>query len=251
MDLGLTDKVVLVTGGAKGVGREIVRLFAAEGARLAISYLSSRQEAEATAALARQAGADVLLIQNDVRDYDAVRSMVEEVGRAFGPIDVLVNNAGLGRFGRFLDTSPEDWRPVIDTDLYGILNTAHIVLPSMVERESGRIISLIGESGRVGESGLTTTAAARGGVVALTKSLAKEMGRFNITVNAVSLGVVKTEGTQHLWKPETEARVTQMYALRRLGQAQDPAGMVVFLASDHAAWITGQTISVSGGFAMI
>ncbi|HEX2172256.1 MAG TPA: SDR family oxidoreductase [Dehalococcoidia bacterium] len=252
MDLGLAGKVILVTGGAKNVGREIARTLAAEGARLAITYLSSKQEAKITADQARAAGAaDVLTFRNDVTDYAAVQALVAEIGGRLGPIDVLINNAGVGRFGRFLESAPADWRPVIETDLYGVMNCTHAVLPSMVERRSGRIITIIGDSGRVGESGLATTAAARGGGVAFSKSVAKEVGRFGVTVNAVSLGVLKGEGLDHLWDPASEERVTQMYALRRLGTPRDPAGLVALLASEWAGWITGQTISVSGGFSMV
>lgn len=249
MDAGLKGKVVLVTGGGRDVGRAISLAFAREGASVAVNYNSSAKEAEGVAAEVKQAGADARVYQSDVADYASVSRMVEAVMRDFGRIDVLVNNAGYTKRQRFVETTPEDWKRQIDVGLYGVIHTCHAVLPHMLKQNSGRIVNFTGDSARVGENGLAVTAASRGGVLALTKSLAREVGRANITVNAISLGLIETPHDAK-WVDENREKLVRLYPMRRLGRTDDVAPMVVFLGSANASWVTGQIISVNGGFSM-
>ena len=250
MDLNLTGKVALVTGGANGVGRAIALALAAEGAAVAVNYRSSADEARAVVAEIAAAGGRAIALGADVTDFDAVRAMVARVAGEFGGLDILVNNAGLAIRQHFNDTTPQDWRRQIDTCLYGAIHCVHAAAPYLETGKSGRIISLIGDSSRVGESGLSIVAAARAGVIGLTKSLAKEFGRFGTTANVVSLGLVETAHDRD-WVEANRDKLVRLYPLRRLGQAGDVAPMVALLASAGGGWITGQVISISGGFSMV
>jgi NAD(P)-dependent dehydrogenase (short-subunit alcohol dehydrogenase family) len=250
MDLKLRGKVALVTGGARDVGREIALTLAAEGAAVAINYRNAADAAQAVVETIRTTGGQALACQADIADYDAVRAMVSEVVAAFGGLNILINNAGLALRGRFVETSPVEWRRQIDVCLYGAIHCCHAAAPHFEVAGNGRIISIVGDSSRVGESGLAIVAAARAGVVALMKSLAKELGRSGTTANTVSLGLVETAHDRD-WLEANRERLTKLYPLRRLGRADDVAPMVALLASDHASWITGQVISISGGFSMV
>jgi len=251
MDYGIEGQIALVTGGARDVGREVALALAAEGARVAVNYNRSPMEAEDVVAEIKLAGGEARAYQTDVSSYDSVRTMVDAVLRDFGRIDILVNNAGLVLRKHFVDTTPEDWKRQIGVGLYGVIHTCHAVVPHMVAQKSGRIINLAGDSARVGESDLTVTAASRAGALALTKSLAKELGRANITVNAVTLGLIETKHTPAEWLAANQERIIRMYPLRRIGKATDVAPMIAFLASKGAQWITGQVYSVNGGFSMV
>jgi 2-hydroxycyclohexanecarboxyl-CoA dehydrogenase len=250
METGLQGKVVLVTGGARDVGREISLAFAREGAVVAVNYNSSAAEADAVVAAVKAAGSDARAYQSDVADNESVKRMVAAVMKDYGRIDVVVNNAGYTKRQRFVDTTPEDWKRQIDVGLYGPIHTSHAVLPHMIRQNSGRIIMFAGDSSRIGENGLALAAASRAGALALAKSLAREVGRANITVNAISLGLVETPHDK-VWLDENREKLVRFYPMRRLGQTSDVAPTVVFLASEHASWITGQIISVNGGFSMV
>ena len=248
MDAGLKDKVALVTGGARDTGRSIALALGAEGAIVAVNYLHSKADAEATIAEIKAKGGRASGYQADVTDYAAVRGMVDAIVRDHGRMDVLVNNAGYVQRQRFLETTPDDWRKQIDVGLYSVIHCCHAAIPHMAKHNGGRIINLMGDSARVGESGLAITAASRGGVIALTKSLAKELGRNWITFNALALGLVETSHTDPAWLDANRDKILKFYPLRRLGKPDDIAPMVTFLASEGAAWITGQVMSISGGF---
>jgi NAD(P)-dependent dehydrogenase (short-subunit alcohol dehydrogenase family) len=248
MDYALKGKVALVTGGARDVGREIALTLAAEGAAVAINYRHSKAEAEATLGEIEARGGRGAVYAADVADYAQVRAMVQRIGAELGRLDILVNNAGYVQRQRFLETTPEDWHRQIDIGLYGVIHCCHAAVPLLAAAKGGRIISLMGDSARVGESGLAITAASRGGVIALTKSLAKELGRENITVNAVALGLIETDHTDAAWLEANREKIVRLYPLRRLGKPADVAPMVAFLASAGAGWITGQVMSISGGF---
>jgi len=250
MDLKLPGKVALVTGGARDVGREIALTLAAEGAAVAINYRNAADAAQAVVETIRTTGGQALACRADIADYDAVRAMVSEVVAAFGGLNILINNAGLALRGRFVETSPVEWRRQIDVCLYGAIHCCHAAAPHFEAAGNGRIISIVGDSSRVGESGLAIVAAARAGVIALMKSLAKELGRSGTTANTVSLGLVETAHDRD-WLEANRERLTKLYPLRRLGRADDVAPMVALLASDHASWITGQVVSISGGFSMV
>ena len=250
MDLGLNGQVALVTGAGRGVGREIALTLAREGASVAINYRSSAQDADTLAAEIAAAGGKAKAYQADVADFAAVTAMVGAVVQDFGALNILVNNAGLAKRQRFVETKPEDWHSQIDACLYGAIHCCHAAAPHLEATRNGRIISLIGDSSRVGESGLAIVAAARAGVVALMKSLAREFGRSGTTANAISLGLVETDHDKD-WVEANREKLVKLYPVRRLGQAGDVAPMVALLASPHSGWVTGQVLSISGGYSMV
>jgi 3-oxoacyl-[acyl-carrier protein] reductase len=250
MDLGLRGRVAVVTGGASGVGREIALSLAAEGAHVAVNYRSSAKDAEALVGDIVAKGGKAKAYKADVADLAAVKAMVDEIVKDFGGLNILINNAGLAIRQRFLETKPEDWRRQIDACLYGAIHCCHAVAPHLESAKNGRIVSVIGDSSRVGESGLAIVAAARAGVVALMKSLARELGRSGTTANTVSLGLVETPHDKD-WVDANRDKLIKLYPLRRLGLPGDVAPMVTLLASPHSGWITGQVLSISGGFSMV
>ena len=250
MDLGLKDRIALVTGAARDVGREIAKTLAAEGATIAVNYRSSGKEAEALVAEIAAKGGKAKAYQADVADFAAVKTMIEAIVKDFGGLNILINNAGLAIRQRFVDTKPEDWHRQIDTCLYGAIHCCHAAVPHLEGGKNGRIVSLLGDSSRVGESGLAIVAAARAGVVALMKSLAREFGRSGTTANSVSLGLVETAHDKD-WVEANREKLVRLYPVRRLGMPNDIAPMVALLASPQSGWITGQVISVSGGFSMV
>jgi len=250
MDVGLNGKVALVTGAGRGVGREIAASLAHEGASVAINYRASANDAETLAAEITAAGGRAKAYQADVADFAAVTAMIGAVVRDFGGLNILINNAGLALRQRFVDTRPEDWRRQIDACLYGAIHCCHAAAPHLEAAKNGRIVAVIGDSSRVGESGLAIVAAARAGVVALMKSLAREFGRSGTTCNTVSLGLVETDHDKD-WLEANREKLVKLYPVRRLGQANDVAPMVTLLASPHSGWITGQVLSISGGYSMV
>ncbi len=250
MDLGLNGRVALVTGAARDVGREIALTLAAEGAAVAVNYRSSEKEAEGLVAEIRVKGGTAKAYPADIADFAAVQTMVGAVVNDFGGLNILINNAGLALRRRFVETTPDDWRRQIDICLYGAIHCCHAAAPHLEAGRDGRIVSVIGDSSRVGESGLAIVAAARAGVVALMKSLARELGRSGTTANVVSLGLVETAHDPAFIK-ENREKLVRLYAVRRLGLPDDVAPMVALLASPRAGWITGQVISISGGYSMV
>ena len=250
MDFGLKGKVALVTGAARGVGREIALSLSAEGAKVAVNYHNSGKEAETLVSEITAKGAKAKAYKADVADFAAVKTMVDEVVKDFGGFNILINNAGIARRQRFIETKPDDWHRQIDACLYGAIHCCYAAAPHLDAAKNGRIVSIIGDSSRVGESGLAIVAAARAGVVALMKSLAREFGRSGTTANTVSLGLVETAHDRD-WVEANREKLVKLYPIRRLGQAGDVAPMVTLLASPHSGWITGQVISISGGFSMV
>jgi 3-oxoacyl-[acyl-carrier protein] reductase len=268
MDLG--GRVVLVTGAGQGLGKEIGVAFAREGAHVAFHYHSSGSGAEEAAGEADRLTGKALAVQADIRKDDDVTAMVEAVESQLGPIGVLVNNAAATAGGPFLDTTPEDWTFQVDVTVTGTLRVTQAVTRRMVERNpsgghpgAGVIVNLMGDSGRVGESGLSVTATTRASTMGLTKSLAKELARHGIRVNCVSIGLVQTDrfdhharlgsgGTPEKDSPDEERmkKILAQYPLRRLGHPSDVTPLVLLLASPLSGWITGQVISVNGGYAM-
>ena len=234
MDLGLRGKVALVTGAGRGVGREIALSLAAEGAAVAVNYRSSAKDAETLVAGITGKGGKARAYAADVADFAAVKAMVEAVVKDFGGLDILVNNAGLALRKRFVETTPEDWKRQIDACLYGAIHCCYAVAPHFEKAGNGRIVSVIGDSSRVGESGLAIVAAARAGVVALMKSLAREFGRNGTTANTVSLGLVETDHDKE-WVETNREKLVKLYPVRRLGQAGDVAPMVALLVSPIVA----------------
>jgi len=250
MDLDLKGKIALVTGATSGVGREIALSLAAEGASVAVNYRSTAKDAETLVGEITGKGGAAKAYQADVADFAAVKAMVDAIVNDFGSVNILINNAGLALRRRFVETKPEDWRRQIDACLYGAIHCCYAVAPHFETAGNGRIVSVIGDSSRVGESGLAIVAAARAGVVALMKSLAREFGRSGTTANTVSLGLVETPHDKE-WVDANREKLIKLYPLRRLGLPSDVAPMVTLLASPHSGWITGQVLSISGGFSMV
>ncbi len=251
---GLTGKVALVTGGGGAIGSAICRRLAEEGCRVGVMDLDEAA-AGGTARAVEQAGARAHALRADITDYAAVEQGVREVEGALGPIDILVNNAGWDRFMNFLDTRPELWERIIAVNLRGPLNLHHVVLPGMAQRGSGRVVNIGSDAGRVGSSGEAVYSACKGGIIALTKTLAREMARSGVLLNAVCPGPTDTPlFRSFLAEGDAGQKVydalQRAIPLRRLGEPHDIPGLVAFLASDDAAYITGQVISVSGGLTM-
>jgi NAD(P)-dependent dehydrogenase (short-subunit alcohol dehydrogenase family) len=253
MDLQLADKTVLVTGAGQGVGRAIGLAFAQEGARVAFHYNSSAEGAQKAAAEVNAAGGAALAVHADLRDDAAVEAAAEQASSTLGPISVLVNNAAATQRKRFLDTTADDWQAQVDVTVTGMLRVTQAVARRMAERDGGSIVSLLGDSGRVGESGLLVTATTRSSTVGMTKSLAKELARHQIRANAVSIALVQTDSLDaHTGGNDDERmrKILAQYPLRRLGRPEDVVPMVLLLASPLSSWTTGQIISVNGGYAM-
>jgi NAD(P)-dependent dehydrogenase (short-subunit alcohol dehydrogenase family) len=253
MDLQLSGTNVLVTGAGQGLGRALGLGFAREGANVAFHYNSSAEGAEKAAAEAAELGVKAVAVGGDLRDAEAVAGIVDRTETELGPIGVLVNNSAVTKKQRFLESTPEDWAPQVDVTVTGTLQITHAVAKRMAERKAGSIVNLMGDSGRVGESGLLVTATARSTTVGLTRSLAKELARFGIRANAVSLALVRTDNFDaHAGTPEAEQmkKILAQYPLRRVGHPDDITPMVLLLASPLSSWTTGQVVSVNGGYAM-
>lgn len=254
MDLGLQRKNVLVTGGGRGVGRAIGLAFAAEGANVVFHHNASIDGATTAVDEAVALGVSAVALQADIRDQAQVETLVANGEEALGPIDVLVNNAAFTKPGPFLDMDPADWAPQVDVTVLGMMRVTQSVLRSMVPRgEGGTVVNLMGDSGRVGESRLAAVATTRAAALGFTKSIAKEFARNNVRANCVGLGLVQTESLEeHSSGADDErmARILSMYPLRRLGRPDDVSPMVLLLASPLTGWMTGQVVSLNGGYAM-
>lgn len=250
MDMQLKGRVALVTGGTRDVGREISLALAAEGATVAVHHRSSADEANAVIAEITKAGGKAKAYQADIADRAAVQAMVQSIVADHGGLNILINNAGLAIRKPFKDTTPEEWRSQVDVNLMGAIQLCHAAAPHLEKGGNGRIVAVVGDSSRVGESGLSIVAAARAGVMGLIKSIARELGRNGVTANVVSLGMVET-GHDPKWLEANREKLIRFYPTRRLGLAEDIAPTVLLLASPKSGWITGQTISVSGGYSMV
>ncbi len=251
---GLKDKIVIVTGGGGGIGGATCRRFAQEGAAVAVLDLDL-DAAERTAAAVREGGGRAEALRCDITQRDSVDVAVAAVQNGLGPVDVLVNNAGWDVFLPFTKTVPAQWDRLIAINLVGALHMHHAVLPGMAERRRGRIVNIASDAARVGSSGEAVYAACKGGLVALSKTLAREHARHGITVNVVCPGPTDTallagfaEGAAN--PDKLREAFTRAIPLGRLGQPADLAGAICFLASEDAAFVTGQVLSVSGGLTM-
>ena len=249
----ITDKVALVTGGSRGIGRAISRRLAEEGARVAIADILE-DEARQTATEIVAAGGQALAVATDVTQLDQVRACVQHVTDTWGQIDILVNNAGWDRIEPFVESAPETWDKVIAINLRGPINLCHTVAPQMMERKQGKIISISSDAGRVGSTGEAVYSACKAGIIGFSKTLARELARSQVNVNVVCPGPTDTALLQQVTQGERGARVieamTRAVPFRRLGQPKEIANAVAFFASPDADFVTGQILSVSGGLTM-
>jgi 2-hydroxycyclohexanecarboxyl-CoA dehydrogenase len=256
--LDLTGKVALVTGAGQGVGEEVARMLAQQGAAVAVNdFFADR--GERVAGEITESGGRAFGAAADVSDWDSVATMVEAVQGELGPVDILVNNAGNAGAERsglqpsppFWESEASDWAPWIDVNYTGVMIATRAVLGGMVSRGWGRIVTFISDAGRVGEADLVIYSGAKAGAAGFTRGIAKAAASHGVTANCVALGAVRTPAIEPLLRDEKIAqRVTRAYPVGRLGEPADPAALIAFLASDAAAWITAQTYPVNGGFSV-
>lgn len=248
--IDLTGKFALVTGGSRGIGRAIVQRLATQGADVAFTYKGNAAAAAETVTSVEALGRAALSIQADAAQADIPDTVVKTVLEAFGKIDILVNNAGVTRDDLIMRMSVEAWREVLETNLFGAFYMTKAVTRPMLKAKGGRIINITSVSGQAGQTGQANYSAAKAGIIGLTKATARELASRGITVNAIAPGFVLTELTQDL-PAALQAEITARTPLGRFGKTTEIADAVAFLASDEAAYITGQVLAVDGGLVMM
>lgn len=261
MDLKLSDKVVFITGSGGGLGQKFALDFAAEGAKVIVNDINARG-IEQTVDLIKQAGGQAMPGLCDITALAAVKDAVKKAETAYGRIDILINNAAV-QFAQvpFIETRPEDCDREIQVSLYGTLHCSRAVLPGMIERKFGKIINIVTDAARAGQEREVNYSSAKGGVISFTKSIAREVGQHNINVNAISPAAtnspMRAEALRRLQEKigeqklqEREEKIRRVYPMRRIGEPEDVSNTVLFLASDLSRHITGQVLSVNGGFIM-
>jgi len=262
MELIRQGRVALITGGARGIGYATARMLAREGAQVALADINSDLVLESARKLNQETGRKTIGIAADISSETDVRRMIHEATTQLGGIDLFLNSAAILADKLFLDSSPAEWERMLRICLHGPMLCLHAILPGMVERKYGRVVCMASDSARIGQLRLSYYAAAKAGVIALVKSVAQEVGGSGVTMNVVSPGATNTELRQEReaslreqMGEEKYARrvksVLRMYPTGRIGEAEDSAAMIAFLLSEQASWITGQVISVNGGFAML
>ncbi len=265
MELNLAGKSVIVTGGGSNIGRAISLALAGEGVHLTIAEIDEGQGQKVAAEAQKAGAASVAAVATDVTKWDSVQAMAREVEGRLGRVDVLVNNVGWTHDRLFVEKERAEWEKEIQLNLWGMINCTRAVLDGMIARKSGAVVSLGSDAGRMGEFREAVYGACKAGVIALTKSVAREVGRYGIRLNVVCPGMTipaseEDFGGLSMWAaesnrawntPEMQARIAKAYPLRRIGKAEDVAKAVVFLSSDAASFVTGQTLSVSGGYTMM
>ncbi len=248
--LDLTGKTALVTGGSRGIGRAIVLRLATQGADVAFSYKGNAAAAQATAGEVEALGRRAVAVQADARSQEGAEALVKGVLAAFGKIDILVNNAGITRDNLIMRMGSDEWSEVLETNLFGAFYALKAVTRPMLKARGGRIINITSVSGQAGQTGQANYSSAKAGLIGLTKAAARELASRGITVNAVAPGFVLTELTQDLPQALMD-EITARTPLGRFGTTEEIANAVAFLASDEAAYITGQVLAVDGGLVMM
>ena len=244
--MDFSEKRIIVTGGTRGIGKETALAFARRGARVAVTYSADEQSAEEMKALLSRTANDCLVIKADVCQKEQAEQMAAAVRESWGGVDVLINNAGVHRDKLLMFLSEADWDQVVDTNLKGTFLCCQAVLKPMIGQRWGRIVNIASPSGIVGRAGQVNYSASKGGIIALTKSLAREVAKIGITVNAISPGVINTSLTAKL-EADVLADLKKQIPIGRFGEPGEVAETILFVASQAAAYITGQIISVDGG----
>ena len=262
MTKGFHDRTVLIPGGGRGIGFAAGIMMAKEGANVALADIMGERAVEAAERVKNETGARTHGIPCDIVNVDSVQKMLSITEENLGPVDIVVNTAAIVADKTFMESRPEDWRQMIDICLFGSMNVIHAVLPGMVQRSFGRIVCLASDAARTGQARHSYYAAAKGGVISLVKSIAQEVGRNGVTLNVVSPGATDTElrrdretevlnaiGEERYAR--REQAILRMYPTRRLGKPDDIAAGIVYLCGDDSSWVTGQVLSINGGFSMM
>ena len=254
--LDLKGRIGLVTGAGQGVGRVVALRFADNNAGGVVVNDFQLSRAEAVAAEVEKLGCKALAVQGDVTDFASVSAMFEKARAKFGGVDILVNNAGnagpdptaVSRKS-FWEQEPKDWQPFLATNLFGVLNCVRVAAPSMIAKKYGKLVTVISDAGRVGEPNLEIYSGAKAGAAGFMRAIAKQLGRQNITANCVALGTTVTPAiAARVADEEARKKILKVYQIKRLGEPEDAANMILFLSSDASSWVTGQTIPVNGGY---
>ncbi len=239
-------KTVIVTGGSRGIGRACCLAFAREGANIVFNYNKSKEEAEKLAGELKSLNVQAIYEQVDVKDYDQCRGLIEKTLKKFEKLDILVNNAGITRDKALFMMLPEDWKEVIDTNLGGMFNMTRAAITTLMKQKSGCIINMSSVSGLSGLARQTNYSASKAGIIGFSKALAKEVAAFNIRVNVVCPGFIKTDMVNSL-KEEQKKAILESISSKRLGEPVEVAAVCVFLASERSRYMNGQTLRVDGG----
>lgn len=262
MDLGLKDKAVIVTGGGSNIGKAISLAFGAEGSKVVIADIDAVQ-AQKVADQIKSSGGQAIAVKTDVTSPDSVGAMVKAAVDKFGTVDVLVNNVGWTQHQVFIQKPRSEWEKEVNLNLWSVINCTRAVLDIMIAKKTGKIVSISSDSGRMGEYMEAVYAACKAGAIGLTKAVAREVGRYNINLNVVCPGATPPKSHEDvskdsMWQeglkffgPEQQQKAAMMYPLRRLGKPEEIAYATLFLSSKCADFITGQTLSVSGGYTMV
>lgn len=245
----LTGKIAIVTGASRGIGRQIAKTLAEQGAAVIVNYCGSELAANETVEQITASGGTAKAYQADVSDYTQAADMMNDVVKEYGRIDILINNAGITRDNLILKMNDEDFMKVINTNLTGTFNCVKHASKIMLKQKYGRIVNMASIVGIYGNAGQANYAASKAGVIGMTKSVAKELGSRNITVNAIAPGYIGTDMTDSLPDAAKE-KITSAIAMKRMGTVEDVANLAAFLASDNASYITGQVIGVDGGMSI-
>jgi 3-oxoacyl-[acyl-carrier protein] reductase len=246
----LKNKVVIISGATRGIGRTIAVKLAGEGANISFNFLKNKEDAGDLEKELNSLGVNARSFQVDIKDFSAVKSWADDTMELFGGIDIVVNNAGVIKDKALALMEPDDWRDVINTNLEGTFNLTRSVIITFIKQKRGAVINITSVSGITGMPRQTNYAASKAGIIGFTKSLAKEVAAYNIRVNAVAPGFIETDMLRDL-KAEYKGQIIKQTPLSRLGRPEEVAGVVKFLASDDAGYITGQTIVIDGGLSMV